>query len=91
MRARDCEEPVVFLLAQFPNRWEAGAALLTGFEVGSCPFHHAIMERLLLDGRASRVPRPARPVLLRHRGASEARPKVLVQFDPTPAEGLVGA
>lgn len=79
LRARDCEDPVVFLLAPFANRWEAGAALLTGFDVGSCAFHVRLMEQLVSEGRAERVARPVvRPVILHHRRASEARPKASV-------------
>jgi hypothetical protein len=80
LRARDCDDPVTFLLAHFPDRWEAGAALLTGFDVGSCPFHQRIMEQLVTEGRASRVQRTMRPVLLPHRRHSPSLPKVLVEL-----------
>jgi hypothetical protein len=80
LRARDCDDPVTFLLAHFPNRWEVGAALLTGFDVGCCPFHQRIMEQLVAEERASRVQRLTRPVLLQHRRISPSFPKVFVEL-----------
>ncbi len=87
LRARDRDDSITFLLAQFDNRWQASTALLTGVEIGNGPFHQLLVARLLEEGYAALPTRPARASMVRQRvPAHERKPsEARVVAEPAPS------
>ncbi|HEX2101074.1 MAG TPA: hypothetical protein VHF69_10445 [Candidatus Synoicihabitans sp.] len=74
LRARACDEPVVFLLAHFSNLHDGQTQPWRSFEVEDGVWQHRLMERLVADGYAEAV-RP-RDRVLRHPRSETDKPSL---------------